>query len=425
MRLFVGNFEFEHHLAGPRAPRLPDSVQRLSADPQRGTRSQAGKDVLLSRGKHNRQPQAQAGIAGLSCTLVACADEGDLLWMPAEPEDGFFERLAQAGLPRVRPVHKEGNVSDSVIVTPWGWTDAVRDWANRHGWSYVAPAQPVIRDVNSRRFSSRVEHDLSIALPGARGIHSLEELSTAVDRLPAGYEEWAVKAEFSMAARERILGRGRTLNSQTAGWVKRRLAADGVVFFEPWVEPAEELGIQFDVPQTGSPQLVGVTPLLTGTAGVYRGNRVGAWSDVEQHWSTAIDAAGRAVERIQKLGYFGPVGIDALRYRDPGGSIRERPLMDINARWTMGRLSLGLARLLEPGESATWLHVRWPTDDPQAPERWYVDVTDRLPSNVRVIRTSPFLVADRPTRHATLLLISPSAKDLSIAETTLLTSQSV
>lgn len=391
MRLFVGNFEFEHHLAGGRARQLPASVQRLSAE--------------------------------TACTLVALADEGDLLWLPAEVEAGFLDALVSAGMPRVRPVGKKDDVPTSVVVTPWGWTDRIRDWASRHGWSYVAPAQQVIREVNSRRFSHRLEQDTSSALPGACEIQTVDELATAIDRLPPGHEQWVIKAEFSMAARERFLGRGRRLSPQAAGWMKRRLAHDGVVFFEPWVEPDEEVGIQFDVTESESVQLVGVTPLLTDATGAYRGSRVGVASEVERRWSTTIDTARGAVEQMQKLGYFGPVGIDALRYRDPGGTIRERPLMDINARWTMGRLSLGFRRLLKTGELATWLHVRWPTVHEEAPRQWYDAVTQKLPPSVRVVRTSPFVLGDRPTGHATLLLVSPSAVDLLIAERTLLASQ--
>jgi hypothetical protein len=32
--------------------------------------------------------------------------------------------------------------------------------------------------------------------------------------------------------------------------------------------------------------------------------------------------------------------------------------MDINARWTMGRLSLGWRKHLRPGESGLWWHVK-------------------------------------------------------------------
>ena len=42
-----------------------------------------------------------------------------------------------------------------------------------------------------------------------------------------------------------------------------------------------------------------------------------------------------AAERLQDCGYFGPLGVDAMRYRLPDGSVHLRPLQDINARWAL------------------------------------------------------------------------------------------
>ena len=64
----------------------------------------------------------------------------------------------------------------------------------------------------------------------------------------------------------------------------------------------------------------------------------------------------RIAQRVQQLGYFGPLGIDAMQYRDEAGAIRLRPLQDVNARYTMGRLALGFGRVLRPGWCGTWGH---------------------------------------------------------------------
>ena len=49
-------------------------------------------------------------------------------------------------------------------------------------------------------------------------------------------------------------------------------------------------------------------------------------------------------------GYSGPVGIDALEHAPrPGAAPGLRPLVEVNARHTLGRVSLALAPLLPPG----------------------------------------------------------------------------
>jgi hypothetical protein len=54
-------------------------------------------------------------------------------------------------------------------------------------------------------------------------------------------------------------------------------------------------------------------------------------------------------------GYFwkmiAPMGIDAAIYRDPSGIMRLKPIIEINPRYTMGRLALELARHHAPGSA--------------------------------------------------------------------------
>ena len=48
-------------------------------------------------------------------------------------------------------------------------------------------------------------------------------------------------------------------------------------------------------------------------------------------------------------GYLGPLGIDAFIYRDAGGSLHLKPVVEINLRHTMGRLTLELIKHAAPG----------------------------------------------------------------------------
>jgi hypothetical protein len=44
----------------------------------------------------------------------------------------------------------------------------------------------------------------------------------------------------------------------------------------------------------------------------------------------------RTAAALSRVGYFGPFGIDAYRYRMPDGSSAFNPRCEINARFTMG-----------------------------------------------------------------------------------------
>ena len=52
---------------------------------------------------------------------------------------------------------------------------------------------------------------------------------------------------------------------------------------------------------------------------------------------------------LQRAGFVGPVGIDALVYRTSQGGCRLKPVVEINPRYTMGRLTLELMKQTGPG----------------------------------------------------------------------------
>ena len=71
----------------------------------------------------------------------------------------------------------------------------------------------------------------------------------------------------------------------------------------------------------------------------------GAWlesapaspGDLEPNERAALEDAGReAAEALWSAGYFGPFGIDAFRWLEPGGALRFHPRCEVNARYSMG-----------------------------------------------------------------------------------------
>ena len=52
---------------------------------------------------------------------------------------------------------------------------------------------------------------------------------------------------------------------------------------------------------------------------------------------------------LREADYLGPVGIDAFVYRAPSGECRLKPIVEINPRYTMGRLTVELMKQTCPG----------------------------------------------------------------------------
>lgn len=367
-RLFVGNFDFEHELAAASGWNPSAALRRMSAE--------------------------------RSVSWISLADDGDRVWTPEPIADEFWESLPMHGLPRVRGVVDLTSLSANLHeVVPWGWSA----WARAIGCTTARPSDSAVRQGNSREWSFALEQELGVALSGAARLERVEDFADAVQRSasevgePAADHAWVIKANFGMAARERLLGRGVTLTSAQRSWLSRRLVADGAVYFEPWLRRREEVGIQWTLPPLGEgePKLEGLTPLQCDSQGGYRGSEFSLDASIPHEWQHAVEVCEQAAKRLQTLGYWGPLGIDSAIYEDVAGAALVRPLQDINARYTMGRLALGFRRLLRGGDRGVWRHGR-------AEERF-------PPAAVEVVREldlTPPLVGGRPPTHGSRLSIS-------------------
>lgn len=365
-RLLLGNFDFEWRLAqGPRPP-LPASLQRLNHE--------------------------------LALTWLAVANPDDAILCPARLPLELRPALQQqwsavAGRTWPRFIESLADVDTQDELTPWGWTESVlAEWSAVGRTAPLTPSLEVVRRVNSRAFSAALEDEWSCGPEGASLVRSLTELYEQLRRHVNRHgpdARWVLKANYCHSARERLLGCGGALPTNDEAWATARLARDGVLAWEPWLEIVEEVGLQWEVPRDGPPQLIGITPLLTDAAGRYRGSLFGIPESELRNWQAAIDTTRAAAERLQAAGYWGPLGIDACRYRTSEQEISLRPLQDLNARWTMGRLSLGWQSCLQPGEWGVW---KFGTGESRS-TRW------PLPSHpLRTIVLSPERLDDQPVR---------------------------
>ncbi|MDQ3329611.1 MAG: hypothetical protein M3552_02990 [Planctomycetota bacterium] len=310
-RLFVGNFDFEHRLAYG-AGSLPRRLDEINA--------------------------------ALAPAWMAIAEPGDAVWTPSIATGNVLERLASHGLPQLWAVTNPVELRGPHQPVFWGENDWTVEFARRWElpWEGCDPA--IVRRVNSRRFKHAVEHNLNVALEGAAVSHSTEDLANAVTEL-WNTPGWVLKGEFGGAGREVRFGGGEVSPLDIA-WAANRYRRGLAVTVEPHLEGIEEAGLQFEVRRDGGIDFIGVTPLLTSSGG-YLGSRFMEDESLLSTWGEAITVARNAASQVASAGYFGPLGIDAMRYRTADGQIGMRPIQDLNARYTMGRLALGLRRFPE------------------------------------------------------------------------------
>ncbi|MEE3259925.1 MAG: DUF455 family protein [Candidatus Latescibacterota bacterium] len=198
-----------------------------------------------------------------------------------------------------------------------------------------------------------------------------DEVSREVERLgEAGFAAVVIKAIYGSSGRDQIHCRDGQLREGQRGWLENILRQQGQVVVEPWLDKVVDLSLHFDVGATGEMQVRGWTRFFTDGRGQYRGTLVGhivAGLDVEV--KKFLYGAGRDARRLPKLGatlaeflagelfaagYRGPVGVDALVYRD-GVDLKLKPIVEINPRTTMGRVALGLRQRVNSARTALWV----------------------------------------------------------------------
>lgn len=416
-----GNFDFEHELASSSyAPNR--NLQRLTAE--------------------------------LSCHLLGLAETGDAVCLPVLPPVEFltaFQRQFEVSLTCVESPLRTAAIGAAVErkFQPWGWSDAARRVATQIGAKIDAPSSEAVRLANSRRVSVEIERELGLDLTGSRVVNELADVELAVAANARRTEcssdtlRWVIKAEFGMSARERVVGCGTALPEPTRRWIEKRLEKGEWLIFEPWLDRVAEFGIMMSIHRSSAAksadaqiELLAVTELLTDSTGRYVGSQClpnGGFEQALPHGefiANAVTEVQRFARGIAQLGYFGPLGIDVMLYRNHLGELTGRPIQDVNARYTMGFIARRLCERVAHGEHRAWVLI----DSARLAEAHATEidcsferrVTDAVRSPLQVplphgvgdvvaIRTSPAWLGDQPTRQVGIVIAAKTRSELNAA----------
>jgi hypothetical protein len=326
-RFFVGNFSFEQ--GGATNGTVPRQIVRFEAE--------------------------------IACLWMAMAVPGDVIFSEFSFDDKYWETLERLGIPRIATVKRsEVRSLAGAEIVPWGWTPGIRRLAQQSLLTSHSPDQETVWRVNSRKFQVELCSDLNLLLPGEHVIDSWASLESCLNTV--GDESgWILKPNFGQAGRGHLRGQGKRLSQQQQSAIRNLLARQSLITFEPALTPILELGGQWEIPSTGTPELLGLSQLLTDSRGAYRGSGTKDVEIAPEARDTIVRAQLQAALRLQQAGYFGPAGIDAMIHRI-GEQVAVRPIQDINARFTMGRIGLewGLRMHASPlrRRDGFWLHAK-------------------------------------------------------------------
>lgn len=227
-------------------------------------------------------------------------------------------------------------------VESWGHSRAVAKWAKDHDLTYHMPPWDVVKQVNSKAFSFACVDPLPQA-----------ELITSMDVL----EKWIKKTEGPRVLKNcfGLSGQGHLLlpcpSEKIKLFAEREFQASRPIIAEPWVARTLDFSTQWMIGKNQEVSYVGSTILQSDEKGRYSGNLVGNeekifgmyFSKLQKHKEIALPI----LKKMALLGFFGNVGIDAMIW----DFSKLHPVVEINARKTMGWVALQIAKRLFPNQT--------------------------------------------------------------------------
>jgi len=335
----------------------------------------------------------------LEALMLACCRRDDAVLMRRPPSVEHLQRLKAAGfeLPEIVPLKERGRPAHSPPgssprklsgLRPWAWSpDASETLAPfrdaiapdmEHPWR-----EPFPNEWFSKAIGLKLEHALGPVPETGELLHDADRVLAAVARhlSPSSScsssssnprtrienenddeEEMAwvpqalLKAPFACSGRGHLRVNADSDPARTRGWIDNTLAAHGAVVVEPWLDRVLDFSALYEAKPGGSVELLGFTVMDNDPAGRFQGIRVApkfghllAQTDTRHFLLSTSHCREAATELYRKHlppllrdllpGYAGPLCVDAMVHRRVDGSLALKPVVELNVRFTMGRLA--------------------------------------------------------------------------------------
>lgn len=360
-------------------------------------------------------PKFQDEIASdLASLMMFLGHQEDVVALPVPPSAGMIRQWREwgFGIPHFLPYEKSKPEALSAELKafkiksfePWGWSPVIAqdlqpfrsavlnrktDWppSNDDEWRKLAAcfqktsACELLRTFLSA--NSRWKSELCPSHVVGKVCFDWQSTLCAIEALKAEKPQPVVlKAPLGSSGYAMIRILTDSPDPQQKAWVEKILRTQGAIVIEPWLERIADFSAQLEVDRnTDDPskrvRYLGFTRMLADKRGQYAGHQLGKKfedipADIRRRVLQTVDGIPSLYQLLQnsaehvgqwlwEQGFQGPAGVDAFLYRCPEtGQPRLKPIVEVNARYTMGRIALELEKYLATGVSAKWVHMSKP-----------------------------------------------------------------
>ena len=223
---------------------------------------------------------------------------------------------------------------------------------------------------------SEIRQSLLTSSPTENWLCTENEVGIAVSSLPEalaaiaairrrGHHKIVVKEALGLAGSNAMRLFEPEVLATHQRWMAKALQQSHQLVIEPWLERELDFSIQLEMSASGL-KLCGYTGLLNDAKGQFQGN----WAESHHHkriparvvelFRESADISTRLLDfysavfahleaELRRVEFTGPIGIDAFVYRDGAGGMRLKPVVEINPRYTMGRVLVELMKQTRQG----------------------------------------------------------------------------
>jgi hypothetical protein len=243
----------------------------------------------------------------------------------------------------------------------WLNTPAARQFARESECQLFGADPEVVRTVHDKAFALRVAVEQRI-LPACLApciavleSDTLRDPDVAIREIESNLAQWpdwtagrfTLKPRFGTSGRGRVAGNAERVAEARGGF--SRLAESGGAILEPWLKRTCDSSAQLWIGSDRQIVLLGTTELLVEGSGLYRGHRGfvdsrGRMTSGNRYDEALREAAVAVAQAAAAAGYHGPCGVDAFAFELEPGRVELRPIVEFNARFTLGIIAIGLVR---------------------------------------------------------------------------------
>ena len=404
---------FSLNVAGRRAAGLdPDFIAQLDVFSQSKGRTpnvfifNPFAEARIAHGKSFNPTQHQAQLARDLANLpqFLCRQD-DIVLVNEKPSVEFLSGIKQAGfaLPEFVELKNHAALAERKLgrLRPWAWGPDSVEWlepifANLTGEQRTAGGSfnPEIAQLYSKAWSAellkKIVHnrggdDADIASAGdgvftaatadtwlctahevGLAVNSLAEALEVIAQIrQRGHHKIVIKESLGLAGSNAMRLFEPEILETHQRWITNAVANGGQLVVEPWLERELDFSVQLEMSDEGL-KLCGYTGLTNDARGQFQANvalpghqkKIPANlialfpepPDIAQ-WLHALfaDIFDLLEAELRRVNFSGPLGIDAFAYRDAAEKIRLKPIVEINPRYTMGRVTVELMKHVAPG----------------------------------------------------------------------------